>query len=157
MLSGVLGAPRTRTLPLRASTLPIIPATRTSRLLRPHKHRLLLRSSGSTSLLLLQLSQTQRLVVDIQHLLRASRVEIADLLPGGVIERVLKVARQGVLGALEAVGDVVRLLDGLGLFGGVEALVEGLEEVGEFCGDACLLVELDAYIIVSIYINKLDN
>lgn len=93
--------------------------------------------------LLLQVRQAAGLGVDILHLARADSVEIDQLLPSRGVGGLLEVRAEAEDEAASPLRDVVRLVGGLGLLGGVVLVVEALERRHEAVGDTVLLIQLD--------------
>lgn len=99
--------------------------------------------AGAGLLAGLQAREVAGLVVHVQDLLLALRVESADALAGRGLGGLLEVRGQAAPALVSARGDAVLLVDGLGLLGGLVLAVELLQGGGEAVGDAVLLVEGD--------------
>lgn len=84
--------------------------------------------------------------MDITDLLIRLHVEVAQLLAGGVLERLLEVRVQTAPARDSPVGDLVALVQALGALGGVELLVEVGERGGESRGEPMLLVQGDGFL-----------
>lgn len=80
----------------------------------------------------LQIGKSPRLGVDILHLSRAFKVELGNLLAGGGVGGLFKVAAQAAKEAAGALGDAVGLVGGSGTVGGLILLVHFLD-LGEEC------------------------
>jgi hypothetical protein len=104
---------------------------------------LLAGSSGAGRLAGLEGSQVLGLVVNVEDLLLALLVELAETLTGGRAGSLLEVGAQALPSLVGLVGDAVLLVHGLGALGGVVLLVEVLQGLCEAVADTVLLVHLD--------------
>lgn len=100
--------------------------------------------SASTVLLLLEVSKTTSLSVDLLDLSAALGVEVGDLLAGRSVGGLLEVRAQAEPKAVGTLGDSVALIGGLGSVGGVVLLVETLESREEAVGDAVGGIEVES-------------
>jgi len=99
--------------------------------------------ASAVCLLLLQLCQASRLVVDVQNLLLGLGVEVDKLLASWGTSSLLVVGSQAREEGAGLLGNTVGLVDRLGLVGGMVLLIKVVESGKEAAGNSVLAVKLN--------------